>query len=74
MTTLLSMICLILGHDPDTSDVWFEWADERDVFCVYPYQHQLHRCHRCHRYVKLTPAQPQPVIAPVTLASQPAGR
>ncbi|MCC7352951.1 MAG: hypothetical protein IT330_04270 [Anaerolineae bacterium] len=74
MRTLLGIICLVLGHDPDTSHVWFEWADEKDVFCVYPYQQRLHRCRRCHRPVKYTPLQPQTLPTPAGLVSQPAGR
>jgi hypothetical protein len=74
MKTLLGIICLIIGHDPDANDIWFVWADESDVFCVYPYQQRLHRCRRCHRYVKDAPGQLQPALAKTMPAWQPINR
>jgi hypothetical protein len=48
---LLTIICLLRGHDLDLAHVRLVWPKE-DVFYVYPYQVHLCRCRRCHRYVK----------------------
>lgn len=74
MKALLGIICLIVGHDPDANDIWFEWAGEKDVFCVYPYQQRLYGCRRCHRYVAYAPSQLQPALAKATPAPQPINR